>query len=448
MAMQRRTFLRLSAVGAATVGGASLLGTWQANADPIRPLRTAPTTPFAVGVRQFSWSRGSRQITASVFYPAVGTPGGNPVNNAPVAAGVFPVCEYTHGSGASPQGALAHIRPLAAAGFIVPAPNFNRAGIGDAYNGNLSRDVSEIITRTLALNTGSDPLAGHIDTAAGVGVSGYSMGGMTTHGLLTAYPDSRITAAVPISCVDMGNPSGSVRANVLFIHGDRDQACPYSSARQAYAELPPTKAFLTFVGADHGGTSWGNTADVARRTWLDWMRWSLYGDPAARDRLPADATGSGARWEFVPGPGGPSSPPPSTYYNLVAQHSGKVAEIAGASTAAGARLVQRTGNGAQNQQFEFIDAGGGYVRVKARHSGLVLQVASGSSGADITQQSDSGAASQQWRVTDHGGGVVSLINRQSGLAIDVWERATADGARISQYAYSGNPNQRFMRRPV
>ena len=70
------------------------------------------------------------------------------------------------------------------------------------------------------------------------------------------------------------------------------------------------------------------------------------------------------------------------------------------------------------------------------------------SGADITQQPDTNAAGQQWRVTDHGGGVISLINRQSGLAIDVWERSSADGARISQYAYSGSPNQRFQRRPV
>ena len=252
--MQRRTLLKLSAAAAAAGVGVPLLGLGRAHADP------APSTPFAVGVRQYNWSRGSRQVTTFVYYPAAGTPGGNPVTNAPVASGVFPICEYTHGSGASPQRALAHIRPLAAAGFIVPAPVFTNASIGDAYNGDLSRDVSEVITRTLALNTGSDPLAGHIDTTVGVGVSGYSMGGMTTHGLLTAWPDSRIKAAVPISCVDMGNPSSTVKANVLFIHGDRDHACPYSSARQAYAELPPTKAFLTFIGGDHGGTSWGNAA--------------------------------------------------------------------------------------------------------------------------------------------------------------------------------------------
>ena len=172
--MQRRTFLKLSAAGTAAVGGATLLGTWQANAAEPHVLRPAPTTPFRVGVRQFTWMRGSRQVTTIVYYPATGSPGGNPVTNAPVAPGVFPICQYTHGSGASPQRALGHITPLAAAGFIVPAPDFSRAGIGDAYNGNLSRDVLEAITRTLALNTGNDPLAGHIDTAVGVGVSGYS----------------------------------------------------------------------------------------------------------------------------------------------------------------------------------------------------------------------------------------------------------------------------------
>ncbi|WP_281274350.1 RICIN domain-containing protein [Allorhizocola rhizosphaerae] len=45
--------------------------------------------------------------------------------------------------------------------------------------------------------------------------------------------------------------------------------------------------------------------------------------------------------------------------------------------------------------------------------------------------------------------MISLINRQSGLAMDVWERSTADGARISQYTYNASsPNQRFTRRAV
>ncbi|MFD8500380.1 alpha/beta hydrolase family protein [Amycolatopsis sp. NPDC059657] len=296
MTMHRRTFL---GIGAAGVAGAALamLGAEQA-LGAVGPRAAAPATPFAVGVRQYAWTRGTRKLNTYVYYPAKGAPGGKPIADAPVADGVFPICEYTHGSGGSPQKALTHIRPLAAAGFIVPAPVFTTASIGDAYNGNLSKDVSENITRTLALNTGTGPLAGHIATTIGVGVAGYSMGGMTTHGLLTAWPDSRIVAAVPMSTVDMGNPGSTVRAKVLFIHGDRDTTCPYSSARQAYGELPAPKAFLTFRGGTH--TSYFNDSR-ARNTFVDWMRWGLYADTSARDRLRSDAGSSTTSWEAVLG---------------------------------------------------------------------------------------------------------------------------------------------------
>ncbi|QFZ20932.1 glycosyl hydrolase family 95 catalytic domain-containing protein [Saccharothrix syringae] len=134
---------------------------------------------------------------------------------------------------------------------------------------------------------------------------------------------------------------------------------------------------------------------------------------------------------------------PGVYYRLVAQHSGKPADISGASTAAGALLQQWTPTGGTNQQFDFLATGDQY-RVRARHSGLVLQVAGTGSGADVTQQRDAGTPNQLWRLVDHGGGVVSLVNQQSGLALDVWSASTADGARISQYALSGNANQRFQ----
>ncbi|MET7280657.1 endo-1,4-beta-xylanase [Kribbella sp. NPDC005582] len=131
-------------------------------------------------------------------------------------------------------------------------------------------------------------------------------------------------------------------------------------------------------------------------------------------------------------------------YRLVAQHSGKAADIAGASTAAGALLQQWSSSGGTNQQFDFLDSGSGYYRIRARHSGLVLQAASSSTGADVSQQPDTNATAQQWQVSDHGNGVVSLINRQSGLALDVWAASTADGARISQWTVNGNANQSFQ----
>jgi pimeloyl-ACP methyl ester carboxylesterase len=293
--MKRRAFLKAGAAGAVTLGGAALLGTWPASASAAA-LGPAPSTPFAVGVRRYDWTRGSRPCTTYVYYPATGNPGGNPVTNAAVAAGVFPVYNFTHGYGSSPQNSLFIIRALAAAGFIVPAPHFQH-NLNDVNNGNTSRDVSEILTQTLALN-GSGPLAGHINTSIGVGVSGHSLGGMTTHGLLTSWPDSRIVSANPQSCVDMGNPSSSVRAKVLFVHGDRDTTCQYSSARQAYSELPPAKAFLTFLGGSHT-SFWSDNRFPT--TVVDWARWTMYGDTTARDRLAGDAMSSRTKWEFVPG---------------------------------------------------------------------------------------------------------------------------------------------------
>ena len=35
--------------------------------------------------------------------PPTGAPGGSPVSNAPVAAGVFPIYNFTHGYGSSPH---------------------------------------------------------------------------------------------------------------------------------------------------------------------------------------------------------------------------------------------------------------------------------------------------------------------------------------------------------
>ncbi|WP_255948364.1 alpha/beta hydrolase family protein [Streptomyces odontomachi] len=309
MSLRRRTFLSSTVAGAAgaamVLGAGSALGATAGSSSS----QGAPTQTFALGVREFAWSRGDRRLTTRIWYPsATGTPGGTPVRDAPIADGVFPVAEWSHGLGGNPEVYLAEILPLAAAGFVVAAPVFPTTSTGtegniqDVYNGNQSKDVSQVITNTLALNTTSgDPFAGHLDTAVGVGVAGHSLGGMTTHGLLTAWPDARIKAAVPFACVDMGNPTGEVQANVLFIHGDQDPTCPYTSARQAYAELAAPKAFLTHLGQNHDSYVWDNgvTYPQTRATFVDWMRWSLYGDTTARDRLSGDASTNGTKWEAV-----------------------------------------------------------------------------------------------------------------------------------------------------
>ncbi|CAL9436466.1 hypothetical protein SUDANB95_02143 [Actinosynnema sp. ALI-1.44] len=135
---------------------------------------------------------------------------------------------------------------------------------------------------------------------------------------------------------------------------------------------------------------------------------------------------------------------PGVHYRLVAVHSGKAADINGASPAPGALLIQWTTGSGLNQQFDFIPSTDGHYRVRARHSGLVLQATSTASGADIVQQPDTNSTAQQWRLVDHGGGTISLINRLSGLALDVWQAATTDGTKISQWSVTGATNQRFQ----
>lgn len=138
------------------------------------------------------------------------------------------------------------------------------------------------------------------------------------------------------------------------------------------------------------------------------------------------------------------------YYQLVAVHSGKAVDIAGASTEPGAMVQQWAPSGGQNQQFRFEPSGGGLYRIIARHSGHVLDVYEWNPdpGAEIRQWTDLNGTNQQWSVIDHGGDVYSFINNFSGLALDVWEWSTADGARLSQWDYTGGDNQRFQLVPV
>ncbi|GAA4409604.1 RICIN domain-containing protein [Actinokineospora soli] len=143
-----------------------------------------------------------------------------------------------------------------------------------------------------------------------------------------------------------------------------------------------------------------------------------------------------------------TAPEPGVAYRLVAAHSGKAVDVSGASAAPGTPLIQWSVHGGLNQQFDFIASGDGHYRVRARHSGLVLQVEGTAGGADITQRPDTNAPTQQWRLIAHPTGDVSLVNRHTGLAMDVWGASTADGARVSQWQTTNAPNQRFrLQRP-
>ncbi|WP_373897037.1 non-reducing end alpha-L-arabinofuranosidase family hydrolase [Glycomyces algeriensis] len=137
---------------------------------------------------------------------------------------------------------------------------------------------------------------------------------------------------------------------------------------------------------------------------------------------------------------------PNAWYVLVNRSSGKVLDVSGVSTADGAQLHQWARTNAANQQFQFVDAGGGYYRIKARHSGKVLDVSSWSTadGAAIHQWTDHNGANQQFRFADSGSGYTRLINRNSNKAIEVQNAATDDGATVVQYSDWNGTNQQWQ----
>ena len=134
-----------------------------------------------------------------------------------------------------------------------------------------------------------------------------------------------------------------------------------------------------------------------------------------------------------------------TWYAVTSVHSGLALGIEGAATDPGGELIQANRTDAADQQFRFLDSGGGYFRIQVRHSGQVLDVWDWNpdDGARIVQWTDLDGANQQWQITEHEDGAVSFINRFSGKALDLWEFSTEPGARISQYAYTGSDAQRW-----
>ena len=136
----------------------------------------------------------------------------------------------------------------------------------------------------------------------------------------------------------------------------------------------------------------------------------------------------------------------TAWYVLVNHNSGKALDVYNSSTADGANVVQWTRTNATNQQFQFVDSGGGYYRIKARHSGKMIDVSSWSTadGAAIHQWTDHGGANQQFRLADSDSGYVRLINRNSNKAVEVQNAATNDGANVVQYSDWGGSNQQWQ----
>ena len=119
-------------------------------------------------------------------------------------------------------------------------------------------------------------------------------------------------------------------------------------------------------------------------------------------------------------------------YKIRSQCSNRVLDVAGVSRQNGARVIQWTENGGQNQSWKFIPTDSGYYKLIAQHSQKVLDVsgAQTADGTNVIQWSYGGRTNQQWRIADAGNGFSKLEPRHAnGKFLNV-SNPSVNGSRI------------------
>ncbi|MDQ7906243.1 pectate lyase [Phytohabitans sp. ZYX-F-186] len=134
----------------------------------------------------------------------------------------------------------------------------------------------------------------------------------------------------------------------------------------------------------------------------------------------------------------------SVNYVFVNRHSGKAMDLYEWATNDGAPIVQFARNDLAVQQWRFVDAGGGYYKIRSAHSGKVLELPNATDGARLVQMTDNNNTRQHFRLVDSDSGYVRFISRHSNKALDVWEWSTADGGPIAQYTDLNGWNQQWQ----
>jgi hypothetical protein len=146
------------------------------------------------------------------------------------------------------------------------------------------------------------------------------------------------------------------------------------------------------------------------------------------------------------GPSAQAAGLPTGYTTVVARNSGKCVDAAAAATADGTAVQQYTCNGTGAQQWQFQDAGSGYVRINSQGDPTkVLDVTdvSTADGAKIQLWTYGGGANQQWQPVAEASGSYHFVNRNSGKCLDVPSASTADAVQFQQYTCNGTSAQSF-----
>ncbi|RYD82123.1 MAG: hypothetical protein EOP84_09930, partial [Verrucomicrobiaceae bacterium] len=144
-----------------------------------------------------------------------------------------------------------------------------------------------------------------------------------------------------------------------------------------------------------------------------------------------DYNGPNQRWALAPTEN-------ADHFRITSWVSGKCACIEADSITAGAKLhaYDYTGNN-PGQQFDLIDAGNGYYKIRNVKSNMVLEIAgSGTANNDRVQQNtDNGSSNQQWRLQPWGD---YFIRASTGKYICVEGSGDSNGSPVVQYSWENN----------
>ncbi len=155
------------------------------------------------------------------------------------------------------------------------------------------------------------------------------------------------------------------------------------------------------------------------------------GNGAQVNQWTYDYNGPNQRWALAPTEN-------SNHFRLTSWVSGKCACIEADSTVPGAKLhaFDYTGNNPA-QQFDLIDAGNGYYKIRNVNSGLDLEIVNaGTANNDrIQQNTGSGSTNQQWRLQPWGD---YFIRASTGKYVCVANSGSCNGNAVVQSSWEDN----------
>ncbi|MUV88865.1 DUF1939 domain-containing protein [Halapricum sp. CBA1109] len=133
-------------------------------------------------------------------------------------------------------------------------------------------------------------------------------------------------------------------------------------------------------------------------------------------------------------------------YVIRNKNSGKALDVYAASQDNGADVIQWDVNGGSNQRWTAEATGDGYYRLTPTHSGKALDVSGGPNatqdGANVHQWDYLGNTNQQWAIEETSDGV-RLVARHSGKVLEVASAGTNNGDTVQQNSDSGGAHQRW-----